>query len=432
MRLMAASMAALCTITGAASSPRTVRDQSPRQGLYAANPNHLWNRIHEHFHVRVARDGTRYGFDTVDPLLWRESRYLLSGPSHARAVRLLDEFLMSGGERLTADPLKRAVFQHDLWAIFDWLASTSDGDRAARAALMRRVARVIRRVALTRKQIEALPDTYAAAVASGTFAHRADRPQQGPSLPRDLFNVTGPWVSIGGTQPVAPHHASELGRSAFIVLWSLPGGSAPTVAYLRKLWDFPQPYVIDESLQLARDGEMRTKPNPALPPVPDGTRIALVRKMMLIDDTGQIVPSAVIQSIQLRAFPGREAFSELRMSRADLFAGRAGGLRMIGPDEGDFVTFSAKGMDPLERQPQPDPLRLRPVLAGCVNCHHVEYEPAIQTIQSLRQMLRPMALVDSRQERWGRWFQATIIAAEAKRRRYEWGVLEGLWQSQPR
>jgi hypothetical protein len=67
-----------------------------------------------------------------------------------------------------------------------------------------------------------------------------------------------------------------------------------------------------------------------------GRRLALVRKMMLIDNTGAIFPSAVVQSIQLRAFPGRQ-FSEIQMSRADLFAGRAGGLRMIGPDEGGLL-----------------------------------------------------------------------------------------------
>jgi hypothetical protein len=157
----------------------------------------LWNRIHEHFHVRLAPDGTAYGFDTVDPLLWYETRYLLNGPSHARAIQLLDEFLKTGGERLVRDPLKRAVFQHDLWAIFDWLASSWESrgipEKAARTALMQRVARAIRRVALTKSQIEALPDTYAAAVASGTFVDRGDRSPQGLLLPRDLFDASGPW-----------------------------------------------------------------------------------------------------------------------------------------------------------------------------------------------------------------------------------------------
>jgi hypothetical protein len=145
------------TIGGGASSLQFVPDLSPRRGLYDTNPNHLWNRIHEAFHVRVAPDGSEYGFDRVDPLLWRETRHLLTGSSRAVAVTLLDEFLASNGERMIGDPLRRAIFQHDLWAIFDWTVSTSQGDKAARTSLEQRVARVIRRVALARKDIEALP-----------------------------------------------------------------------------------------------------------------------------------------------------------------------------------------------------------------------------------------------------------------------------------
>jgi hypothetical protein len=344
---------------------------------------------------------------------------------------VLDEFLASNGERLIGDPLERAVFQHDLWAIFDWLASTSEGDKAARATLMRRVARVMRRVALTRPNIEALPDTYAAAVASGAFAHRGDASQQQPILPPDLFSATGPWVSIGSAEPLLPQHAAELGRSAFIVLWNVPGGSAETIGYLQKLWSFPQPFVVDETFQFARDGEVRAKLNPALPSVPDGTRIVLVRTMLLIDDTGVIVPSKLTESIQLRAFPGR-AFSELRMSRVGLFTGKSGGLGAVGADDRDFITFSAKGMDPLEGESWRGAAHLGRVLDGCTNCHHVGVEPAIETVLSLRRILRPGSLVDFRHERWAHWFDQPIVAAQAKSRSYEWGVLEGLWQSQPR
>ena len=439
MRRVSAFVAALCAFGGAASSfPSTAGvAPSPSQGLYDNNASHLWNRIHEHFHVRVAGDGTAYGFDTVDPLLWRETRYLLSGASHARALGLLEEFLTTGGERLIVDPLRRAVFQHDLWAIFDWASENTTGeiDRPARTALMQGLARVIRRVALTKAQIEALPDTYAAAVASGAFTDAVGR-RHGPGLPRDLFKTGGPWIEILSifSQPVVPQHASELSRSAFIVLWSVPGGSAETVAYLKKLWDFPQPYVVDESFQQARDGEVRAKLNPALPAVPDGTRLALVRKMMLIDDTGAIVPSRVVQSIQLRAFLNawpRQTFSELRMSRVNLFAGKTGGLKMLGPEDGDFVTFSSKGIDVLESRASTGPLLLRSALAGCTNCHHVEFEPATQTIRSLPQILKPMTLVDSRHERFARWLPQTA-AAESKRRSYDWGVLQGLWRTQPR
>jgi hypothetical protein len=432
MRLLVACGATLVTIGSGASSVQNGTSAAPRNGLYDANPNHLWNRIHQRFHVRTAPDGSEYGSDTVDPLLWRETQHLLRGPSAASAVRVLDEFLGSGGERMIRDPLKCAVFQHDLWAIFDWLASKSEGDKTARSAIMQRLARVMRRVALSRKNIDALQTTYAARIASHGLADSPASSQPEPYLPRDLVRPSGPWVTVGmgGPQPLVPQHAAELGRSAFTVLWNLPGGPAETVNYLQKLWNFPQPFVADEMFEFERDGEVRAKLNPALPPIPEGTRIALVRKMLLIDDSGVIVPSDIIESIQLRAFPGR-AFSEMKMSRAALFAGKSDGLRVVSADETDFITFSAHAWDPIEQASARGPFTRRE-LDGCSNCHHVDLEPATATVLSLRQILRPGSLVDSRHERWARWFTPGIAAAEAKSRSYEWGVLQALWQAEPR
>jgi hypothetical protein len=152
--------------------------------------------------------------------------------------------------------------------------------------------------------------------------------------------------------------------------------------------------------------------------------------MLLIDDTGVIVPSNVVQSIQLRGFPGR-AFSELTMSRVGLFAEKSRSLRAVGADERDFITFSAMGMDLFESETWRGPASLNRVLDGCINCHHVGFEPATATVQSLRRLLMPGSLVDPRHERW-RLNNQQAVAAEAKRRSYEWGVLEGLWLSQPR
>jgi hypothetical protein len=392
--------------------------------LYDPDPGHLWNRVHATFQVRTAPDGASHGVDTVDPLLWRETKYLLNGESHGRATAVLDEFLAANGERLIADPLRRAVFQNDLWSIFDWLVSNSNGDMDARRALMSRLVRVMRRVALGEQQIAELPDTYALAVGAGGGA--SDSPS---SLPRDLASARSSWTAIGGTQPIVPHHAAELGRSAFIVFWRLPGGESATRDYLRKLWEFPQPFVPDESFTLARDGERRVKVNPALPPVPDGTRLALVRLLLVIDDRGTIRPTRIVQSVQLRTIRGQPAFAEWKMSRQRLFAGSGGGLQPVGPDDREFLTFSSHGTDPFERRPSPAKFEASRVLEMCPNCHQVEFAPAVETIRSLPALLQPNAFSDSRHERWSRWFTQPIVAASAKERTYEWGVLTTMWHS---
>jgi hypothetical protein len=45
---------------------------------------------------------------------------LTTGDSHAAGLAMLDEFLDENGESLIEDPLKRAMLQLDLWALFDW------------------------------------------------------------------------------------------------------------------------------------------------------------------------------------------------------------------------------------------------------------------------------------------------------------------------
>jgi hypothetical protein len=67
--------------------------------LYSTHPSHIWNRLFRLFYVRAASNGHLYGGDELDPYLWQQTRYLLEGPSHKAAVKLLDEFLQSHAER---------------------------------------------------------------------------------------------------------------------------------------------------------------------------------------------------------------------------------------------------------------------------------------------------------------------------------------------
>ena len=127
--------------------------------LYDPHPNHAWNRLHECLFVRRIPDGKAYGADSLDPLLWAGTNHLLIGESHRRALRCLDDFLKAHAENSIQDPVKRAVFQHDLWSVFDWAAMDRDGLPPNRKALLSRLAQVMQRVALTPEQIRRLPDT---------------------------------------------------------------------------------------------------------------------------------------------------------------------------------------------------------------------------------------------------------------------------------
>src|SRR2546428_10603425 len=153
------------SVSGPEGSPQAVT-------LYDPSPGHIWNRLHDVLLVREGPTGIRHGADSLDPLLWLNSKHLLAAPSHQRALRVL-EFLHTHAENLIRDPLKRAILQRDLWAVFDWSVQQRPerpGEteyEPEKRELQARLAVWVRPIALTQIQIESLAAAYAYAVASG-------------------------------------------------------------------------------------------------------------------------------------------------------------------------------------------------------------------------------------------------------------------------
>lgn len=415
MRRALFPLAAAALVTAiAASTPSGHGGAEPAAGaIYDPDPEHLWNRLHEALFVRTGPDGADYGRDRLEPLLWRTSRHLLQGPSHRRLLSVLDEFLRDDGATRIDDPLKRAMLQRDLWLVFSWVESShaivfGSGPTpylwdAAQARLREPLARAIGRLALPAPAIARLPDTYALAVASRAYPAVDDpRVPDRPFLPADLFVPNGPWVSIGREDAlVAPMHLLQdnpFTTSAFLVFISLPGGRAATLAYVERLRTFDRPLLMKSSEEDEGRG-LAYMPNPALPAFPAGTRVALVRRALLVDTAGAIVPTTLTENVQVRVYrtvapSTREAFedgmrvdpafvarfhaaqssNEFVLSRARLFGGRAGGLQAVGRDEEDFRTgFSTQGVDVFELGRSPAEWaaarrQARP-LDTCQSCH---------------------------------------------------------------
>lgn len=425
--------------------------------LYDPDANHLWNRLHEALCIRTARDGTLYGSDPLDPLLWSSTKHLLEGESHAQAIRVLDRFLEARGERLISDPLKRAVLQRDLWAVFDWAATRNRFEQVAFheagvTALTTRLALVIRRLALTPEQIDALPDNYAAAVAAKIYpdAFDPDHPEAG-FLPPDMFQQDGRWVCVKTLQDlVAPVHTCEFGgRSAFLIFISLPGGRAQTLEYLTRLNDFPEPWVYD----LRRLGKVsgyalmphsfnQKRPpwvNPAMPQFPPGTRFALVRQALLIDRTGNPVPTHLTESVQLRVYQeldynrsdgGKQAVFEFALLRQELLAGQPGAFRALGKDTKVFSFFLSHGIDPFEfqsRDPDATSAEPREPALNCMGCHD---GPGIHSVLSHSQLFTyPQPLPPPQYQNCGPEAIGKFTSAW-KRDQFTWGLLKGLWSGE--
>jgi hypothetical protein len=360
--------------------------------IFDPDPNHIWNRIYSCLFVRHDAEGKVYGGEALDPLLWTETRYLLTGDSHRRALACLDEFLSTHAERAMQDPVRQAILQHDLWAVFDWTAG-GDDLLQQRRELESRLAEAIRRLALTSEQVGALPDTYDAAVAAHKFAQTYDplRPQQ-PFLPPDLIRPEGPWVCLTAysEEPTAIVHFS--GRSRFLVYMKLPGGRDATLAYIEMLRSSSQP-------PLLMNGQAPIL-NLALPQIPVGTEVALLRQLIIINNSGRLVPTRLTESLQLRVYhavtPGKrylnyingpssrdQDFFEFRMNRQETSAHEAGGLFAIGPGQTEFATFSTHGVDPFEFRDTLE--RESPILERCRGCHS---DSGIHSVQSRIQWMK--------------------------------------------
>jgi hypothetical protein len=409
-------------------------------GPYDPNPTHIWNRLHRQFFVRTGRNGKEYGAHELDPLLWWETKYLVSGPSHQQAMSLLNEFLSAHAEKLIADPLKRAMLQRDLWAIFDWL-SIVDDHRSEREEMQAKLAEAVRRLALSAEQIKRLPDNYAGAIRAKAFAtdYQREKPENA-FLPAELLQPGSPWVLIGDARgrisaPSHVHSTPFQGRSTFLVFIRLPGGRDASLGYLQELKKFPRPWIYNTGR--SRDVEPLV-PNPELPQFPVGTQTALVRRLILIDDQGNLTPTNITESAQLRVYraipPGTEILEdearstqdvfEFALDRQKLFKGEAGGLRAVLPGEKHFSLFRAHGIDWFEKMEDPENLQGL-VLSSCATCHA---SPGIHSFLSFSERRFGASM------RTPEFVESTIaneesMTASDKSRRYEWGLLRGMWQA---
>lgn len=343
-------VAGMCLCYACGVSPnnaQTPKIQAAHPGLFHPNPQHVSNRLYRELHTRFTKSGNEYGYEDLDPLLWPETEYLLHGPSHAEAVRLLDEFSHTRAEQQIPDPLRRAILQRDLWAVFDWAAPTPNNEaHPERLELAARLAPILRRLALTKAELNGLPDTYSRAIRSKEFPAEYDPAQSERAfLPPDLFDSHGPWVCIGtpGDEPVAGMHEEYFGRSVFLVFIRLPGGRDATLAYLKHLADLRAP------LFLTKRDQAVSEWNPEVPQFPAGTELALIRKLVLPDPQWNLMVTPVVESVQIRHYRKisqdysnsdellhSQAVVEIKLDRVDLFSEQQSGLRAVTQGERAF------------------------------------------------------------------------------------------------
>jgi hypothetical protein len=341
--------------TGVLSGSLKSADPLP---LYDADPRHLWNRLFAALYVRPshlpdAAGGppvTRIeGGDTIDFLGWSGTNWWDEPAVAGRITALLKEFEEQRGAELIDDPLHRAILLRDLWAVFDYFTDQnmrrvgSREVRRERDAQCSRLARIIEALALPKETIEALPDSYAAAVASGAFTTEGRLDPRHNYLPAGLLTESDEWVEVDFFRPdihedlsprlITLHTRSYRARSYFRLFYRFPGGRSQLTPYLRQLEE-----VGIDWKQAAQFGFVLLKPD--APQIPIGAEFALVQFMMTLDDQMRPTPTRLVESVRLRNYVSTDGSNvgetntglgmnvlEYTLKRRRLFEGlRAGGL----------------------------------------------------------------------------------------------------------
>jgi hypothetical protein len=382
---------------------------------FAPGDEHPWNHLHRLLYVRTLPDGKTSAYQGLEAPLGREGSFLIEGPSHRQALARLDDFLRTDADRLVKDPLRRALLQRDLWYVFDKTAeppsdnSLTDAEdhQAERRALQKRLAQVMRRLELSEQEIAALPDNYAEAVRSGTFPRifDAEHPDRA-FLPPDLLGAASPWVPLQRFRErlAAPEHVRFTGgRSVFVVLLRLLGGRQATEKYIAEL-----------------------RQNEGVRQFPPGTQVALLRRLVLVNDRGALQLTPLTEELQLRAFPrpADQHSYEVSLARDRLLAGKTGGLRALGPEDDDqfFFRSSAAVVDPFEGRDRPR-TSTQP-LATCRGCH--QSEPGGVFTMTTLGMGRVEGYQGGERGDFAEQVRQTLLY---KKGSHSWGLLQGLRES---
>ncbi len=404
--------------------------------IYDPNPNHLWNRLNETLFERTAQDGKKYGLDELDILYWNRTTNLLAGISHQQALTILDEFINTHGEKLIQDPLKKALLQRDLWALFDWTAGGLNRNyKTERKDLLKRLAFAIQRLELTTNEIASLPDNYALAEKNNLT-----------DLPRGLFNTNSDWINIGiqnvlGLVPA--HDLSFGGRSTFMVLFHNADGRKAGLNYLKQI-DAVEPMYVPSG-----DTNSPITLN-HFPQFPTNSQWALARRMRVIDTNGKIRTTHIVESIQLRTYLGFGEPEYVEITNADGTVGSqtippqqfnefqmtspSAKMISLGQKERDFtkILFSI-GLDPFEfsgfrnerNLDTNQPVVLPIVLQNCYQCHGNAGIYSVNSFTRIFSLEVPPAETTQMVESDGNNDEEMFFSSEEQRA--DWGILQGLW-----
>ena len=272
---------------------------------------------------------TRYGKAPFK--LWVQPRY-------SQLKKALEDALQ---EKAPRPPLARALMQSDVWATYDRLSRFEERgqeESQKREEILSLLARFLKRLALSPKEVQALPNNYSAA----TSAHR---------LP-PLFGEDNNWVEIRWFAERVHDDAADYRRVTRVFLKP----ALPPANKLAFLNDLRQSNRIAEQLD----------------------SVALVIQNLLIDRNGQVRASPLTYDVQVRRFvkgrDGKVVRAEVRQyelsRRRFLNDPQSGGLEALDQEAPVYWASAGNDLDFASDShvnlPQPILVRLK---TRCMVCH---------------------------------------------------------------
>jgi hypothetical protein len=153
--------------------------------------------------------------------------------------------------------------------------------------------------------------------------------------------------------------------------------------------------------------------------------VALVRRMLLIDEQGELVLSPLVETIQIRHFNPEQIFYEFELERRLLFNGNGSSLR---PNIELFLLFSSHG-DVFEGSHGPQLQATVPDI--CDGCHFENPPlPNLRNTQSILSYSRfNFPLPDDQQPAFlgTTWKKEAQLVTEWKTGHSTWHRLQALW-----
>jgi hypothetical protein len=295
--------------------------------IFDSQRGHVWDQARDIFYVRRFSTGEVFEHPHAFAPPWREYQpFVHDAAFYEQVVARLEAVQKLPSAQMEEQPApRRLILLRDLWPVFDGLIQARvdiAGDPAASAKaiarrddLLRRVARIMRRLELSEAEVRAIPNAFV------TMRHKKAYPEEfdpaspdAPFFPTDLLETDGPWVaysreeapSVGGSF----HVEFVRHRSIFTLHLRTPRGRDEAVKFLA---DFRE-----------TGGKDR---------VPAGSTLALVRRALVPTREGTLAPSPFVESLQLIVVTsGHDIRFKYTLDRKE-FVAAGTGLKLIGEDD---------------------------------------------------------------------------------------------------